>query len=275
MTTLIDPLEFTKTVERLRSFFLAKGFLEVHTQNRLSILAACEDPETVATFHYAGQIWPLPQTGQMWLEHELLKNPRLPGVFCVSTSYRLEPNPIEGRHDLIFPMFEFEMPGEMSDLERFEKKLCEFLGLGKADEFHSIRYQKAADKYGVLELEHEHEQALQRDYGDVVFLTDFPIYTSPFWNMRKNGNTANKIDVIIHGIETIGSAERSTTPEEMHHQFHTISDGKYAGKLFSLFGRERVEKELDEFLALQHFPRFGGGIGLTRLIAKLREHGIL
>ena len=163
----------------------------------------------------------------------------------------------------------------MNDLERFERELCEFLGLGKADEFCSIQYKKAADMYGVLELEHEHEQSLQRDYGDVVFLTDFPIYTSPFWNMRKNGDTANKIDVIIHGIETIGSAERSTTPEEMHHQFHTISDGKYAGKLFGLFGRERVEKELDEFLALQHFPRFGGGIGLTRLIAKLREHGIL
>ena len=52
MTSLIEPKKYTKTLERLRSFFLAKGFYEVHTQNRLSILAACEDPETVATYNY-------------------------------------------------------------------------------------------------------------------------------------------------------------------------------------------------------------------------------
>ena len=275
MTTLIDPSDFTKAVERLRSFFLAKGFLEVHTQNRLSILAACEDPETVATFNYAGQVWPLPQTGQMWLEHELLKNPQLPGVFCISTSYRLEPNPIEGRHDLIFPMFEFEMPGNMVRLEQLERELCEYLGFGPASDFLAIPYEEAAAKYGVKELEAEHELALERDYGKVVFLTDFPIYTSPFWNMRKDGDTANKIDVIIHGIETIGSAERSNDPGEMEEQFHTISDGKYAGKLFELFGRERVENELNEFLVLPHFPRFGGGIGLTRFIKGMKASGLL
>ena len=65
MTQLISPQKFTDTVGLLRSFFLNKGFLEVHTQNRLSILAACEDPFNVAYFDYAGERWPLPQTGQM------------------------------------------------------------------------------------------------------------------------------------------------------------------------------------------------------------------
>ena len=82
-------------------------------------------------------------------------------------------------------------------------------------------------------------------------------------------------DVIIHGIETIGSAERSNDPGEMEEQFHTISDGKYAGKLFELFGRERVENELNEFLVLPHFPRFGGGIGLTRFIKGMKASGLL
>ena len=81
MTQLINPDKFTKTVGLLRSFFLDKGFLEVHTQNRLSILAACEDPFNVATYNYAGQVWPLPQTGQMWLEHELLSKPDAKGFF--------------------------------------------------------------------------------------------------------------------------------------------------------------------------------------------------
>jgi hypothetical protein len=49
MTQLIDPQKFTDAVGRLRSFFLGKGFQEVHTQNRLSIQAACADPTTVST----------------------------------------------------------------------------------------------------------------------------------------------------------------------------------------------------------------------------------
>ena len=89
---IINPCEFNKVVQKLRSFFLEKNFVEVHTQNRLSILAACEDPFNVATYNYAGQVWPLPQTGQMWLEHELLSSPDSKGFFCVSTSYRQEPN---------------------------------------------------------------------------------------------------------------------------------------------------------------------------------------
>ena len=53
------------------------------------------------------------QTGQMWLENVLLDNPDYEGAFCLSTSYRNEPNPVAGRHDKIFPMFEFEMKGDM------------------------------------------------------------------------------------------------------------------------------------------------------------------
>ena len=266
MTAMISPEAFTAVISTLRSFFTDLGFLEVHTQNRLSILAACEDPTTVSTFEYAGNIWPLPQTGQMWLEHELLKNPALSGVFCVSTSYRLEPNPVTGRHDLIFPMFEFEAPGGMDELENLERQLCEHLGFGKAESFKKWRYQDAARVYEVDEIGHDEEFKLCLDNRGVVFLSDFPYHTSPFWNMRKNGDTANKIDVLLKGMETIGSAERSSDPDEMREQFHTISNGGYAGLLYDIFGKERVEAELENFLANDFFPRFGGGIGLTRLI---------
>jgi len=51
----------------------------------------------------------------------------------------------------------------------------------------------------------------------------------------------------------------------MRELFYTISEGGYSAKLFELFGKERVEKELDEFLSFDFFQRFGGGIGLTRL----------
>lgn len=260
-----DTRAFSSVVNKLRSFCLDKGFCEVSTQDRLSILAACEDPETVATFEYLGEIWPLPQTGQMWLEYELLTNPELPGVFCVSTSYRNEQNPVKGRHKYIFPMFEFELKGSIERLKEFETELLEYLGF--QGDFVYRSYDQLKDYYNVNELTHVQENKMQKDFGDVVFCEDFPVYTSPFWNMKNKGDThAYKIDVIICGNETIGSAERSSDKNAMKNDFYTISSGKYSEKLFELFGKERVEKELNEFLELDFIPRCGGGIGLTRLI---------
>ena len=77
------------------------------------------------------------------------------------------------------------------------------------------------------------------------------------------------IDVIIDGMETIGSAERGSNPQDMRESFYSIFEGGYANKLFNLFGRERVERELEAFLSCNFTPRFGGGIGLTRLIQSL------
>ena len=267
MTSLIDPKKYTKTLDLLRSFFLSKGFYEVHTQNRLSILAACEDPETVATYNYGGNVWPLPQTGQMWLEYELLSNPEAPGFFCLSTSYRAEPNPVPGRHETIFPMFEFEMHGGVEELEKMEIELCEHLGI-PLDQENILSYDEWGNMFNAKELEHEHEEKIGRG-----MITKFPEWTSPFWNMARydDGVTSKKIDVILNGMETIGSAERSTDKEQMRETFYTISDGQYAQLIIDLFGRERVEKELEKFLEFDFFPRSGGGIGVTRIMQAIPD----
>ena len=68
---------------------------------------------------------------------------------------------------------------------------------------------------------------------------------------------------------TIGSAERSTDKEQMRDTFYTISDGGYANLIIEKFGKERVEKELEEFLEFDFFPRSGGGIGMQRLMSAL------
>ena len=275
MTSLITPQDFTNTTNKLRTFFNDLGFLEVHTQNRLSILAACEDPTTVATFNYSGEVWPLPQTGQMWLEYELLKDPTLPGVYCVSTSYRQEDNPVKGRHELIFPMFEFEAPGQFGDLIKLEHSLCEHLGFLPVD-YLNHPYEIWCNIFNVEELTHQEETNMGEMHASgVAFITDFPYSTSPFWNMKKEGDIAKKCDVIMGGMETIGSAERSADTDEMREQFHTISDGEYASLLYELFGEERVEKELEEFLSFDFFPRYGGGIGMTRLIRSMKMENLL
>ena len=271
MTQLIDPQKFTDTVGLLRSFFLSKGFLEVHTQNRLSILAACEDPFNVATYNYAGETWPLPQTGQMWLEHELLTKPSSQGFFCVSTSYRQEPNAIPGRHDIIFPMFEFEMPGDINDLKAMEYELCEYMGFKDPTEKTYAEWQTHFGIGSDVEMDAQHELDMEAKFGPTL-ITDFPEMTSPFWNMSRNegGKTSKKIDVILGGMETIGSAERSCDVDMMRDTFYSITDGAYSKLLFELFGKERVEAELEEFFKFDFFPRVGGGIGVTRLIPALQ-----
>jgi aspartyl/asparaginyl-tRNA synthetase len=255
---------YHELVQKMRSFFVARGFKEVPTQSRLSILAACENPHSVKTFEYSGQIWPLPQTGQMWLEYELLKNPEWEGVFCVSTSYREEKNPIPGRHELIFPMFEFESKGGMKELLALESELLAFLGF---EQPFAVKYDNMCKEYGnVPILENEHEKKMWDEIGNVISLQYFPLRTNPFWNMKHTDNGIfNKVDVIMYGQETIGSAERSCDVDKMRQMFYAIEDGGYAAKLFELFGKERVEAELEEFLTHDFFPRFGGGIGMTRL----------
>ena len=96
--------------------------------------------------------------------------------------------------------------------------------------------------------------------------------TSPFWNMALHDSKehAKKVDVIIHGIETIGSAERSRDKEAMRKMFNEISNGEYANMLFGNFSKERVQAEMNDFLSKEFFPRFGGGIGMTRMIRAMK-----
>jgi aspartyl/asparaginyl-tRNA synthetase len=254
-----DTFKYHTIILKLRRYFSERGYIEVPVQSRLSILAACEDPRTVSTFVFDGQSWPLPQTGQMWLEYELLKNPDYKGVYCISTSYRNEPLPIPGRHDKIFPMCEFEGRGNIKDLINLEKDLLTTF---------NIPFNKSPQSYlsqTMNEITPELEKSLWEKFGN-FFLVDFPEFSDPFWNMKRNNDgTAAKVDVILNGVETIGSAERETDVATMRNRFHTISNGEYAGLLYRHFGEERVEQELKEYLSLPMVPRFGGGIGITRL----------
>ncbi len=275
---VISPQHFHHVASILRSVFIELGYLEVHPQNRLSILAACEDPFTISTFNYAGEVWPLIQTNQMSLEHDLLKNPELPGVFCFTTSYRLEPRPVLGRHHLAFPMFEFEGRGDFKTLLKVLDTILSKFGIDTFEKLMKFTYREACILLKSKTIGHKEEQLLC-DNGVTAYLTDFPEHSNPFWNMKrsrtKEGLVAQKCDVLLGGMETIGSAERSCRPAQMLDNFNTIEGGKYKAKLFELFGEERVMAELKTFLDLPFFPRFGGGIGITRLIHGLEKNNLI
>ena len=86
---------------------------------------------------------------------------------------------------------------------------------------------------------------------------------------------SNKIDVILAGQETIGSAERSCDKDEMREMFYTISGGQYKDILYRESSKERVDQELNDFLDRDFFPRYGGGIGVTRMIRAMDNNKLL
>jgi aspartyl/asparaginyl-tRNA synthetase len=270
----IDYKKYTQVTTLLRNFFIKhKGFHEVHPQNRLAILSACENPHSIAKFSFDAKDWPLPQTGQMTLEDYLLLHPEETGFVCVTTSYRNEKNPEPGRHHKIFPMFEFETHGTIEDLKKLEIELLTYLGFQNIQEGD---YELTANAYGVKEIDSKTEAKISEDISNVFLLTQFPEHTNPFWNMKRGEDRkANKIDVILHGQETIGSAERSCDVDQMRTVFFTIENGKYAEKLFDLFGYSRVIDELNIFLTHKFIPRVGGGIGLTRLVRAMELSNLI
>jgi aspartyl/asparaginyl-tRNA synthetase len=152
----------------------------------------------------------------------------------------------------------------MKELLKLESELLAHLGFDSPVE---VTYDDVCKEYGGVKiLEDEHESRMWKEKGSVVSLQNFPLRTNPFWNMQHNKDGIfNKVDVILYGQETVGSAERSCDVEEMRNMFYTIENGGYCAKLFELFGKERVEAELEKFLSYEFFPRFGGGIGLTRM----------
>lgn len=194
-----NTYDFHVTTNKLRGFFLSKGFIEVPAQSRLSILAACEDPKTVSTMHMTGNTWPLPQTGQMWLERELLKNPSWKGVFCSTTSYRDEPHPIPGRHERVFPMFEFESHGTIEELKKLETEILLHLGFEKPV---TKNYEDLASLYNTSILEAQHEEKMAKEISNTLFLQHFPERTFPFWNMKQLESGLKKSKFLPYSISS-------------------------------------------------------------------------
>ncbi len=279
----VCPHQYSHTLKLLRGFFGKKEFLEVPTSHQMKVLASCEDPQNAAFFDFLGTKYPMMQTSQLYLEHELLSEFKhrpdqfSGGFYSINPSFRAEPNPQEGRHHYSFQLLEFEGYGGMDQLTQTHRELLSHLGYGEANSFPEVDYEEMCKKYNTDELEAEHELQLEKDYGPVVLLKCFPLRTSPFWNMEMNEDmtVANKIDVILNGVEVIGSASRSCNPQQMWKMFHTISGGEYAKLLCKQFGKKRVEEELKKYLGFEMCPRYGAGIGIFRLMKSLEQEKLL
>lgn len=283
----VDPRINHRLMMHLRTFFHNKGFIEAYAMSRLSVLMGCENAATVVPVQFGADKYPLPQSSQLSMEYDLLLDARRQGLFTSTTSYRNEPDPVPGRHAYVFKLFETEFTGTVDKLIALESELIHSLGYRPLQNGYSgpktkhgfpiIYYRDAAQQFKVLELTNEHEKLLGQMYGPVVFLRRFPAITDPFFNMLRlpNGD-AEKLDVLIDGVEVFGSAERSCDPVQMRKDFLSITGGTYAAHLFETFGKERVMRELDDlYLKLNFVPRCGFGLGIGRLILSMQKQHLI
>lgn len=266
----VNSYWYHKTVSRLREFFTSRGFIEVHQQSHQSFLAVADNLSTITTYQYGNETYLLPQSAHMWLEFELLKNPDLPGVFCCSTSYRQHKNPVAGRHENIFPIFDFETSGNIETMAKLQKELLEHFGFDIST-LKTAQYEDITLDFGVRKIDAATETRIGRELSPITIVKNKPNSLNPSWSSKRKDNHVKTSDVILYGMEIIGASERGTNPEHMRERFYTIDDGNFAKTLFETFGQARVERELGEFLSLDLFPRSTGSIGLTRMISALRK----
>ena len=271
---MINSLDFTDITKKLRRFFDKKGWVEVYTQNTLHLLSVHEDTNILSNFNYDGMIWPLPQTAKITLDYELLKHSDWKGVFCLSTCFKNSSDQLDTSDNKIVPMYEFIMRGNMEDLIHIEAELLHYLGLGEIDQFVYKKYSTLLEKYDINEL---NNKLIYDDIGSVVFLKEYPNDNSTFWNTKLATNklTLKNINVIINGIKVIHSAEMSVNKEDMREQFNKMNNKNYTNILFSNYGKERVEKEVEDYLKLDFFTRAGGYIDITKFINIMKLNNLL
>jgi len=260
-------IKIDAAVSVMRTFFQKKGFVEVYSLPARNILATRENLVPIVRYKYQGREWH--QTGHLALEHILLDNPEIAGCYTVS--------------DAATPMLEFESRGDMNELINMKKELLNHVGFEKKNlqspfhvpffDYPAGDYLDMMKKYNTKELDHDH--MIEQDYGAVFFLKHFPMHTIPFWNVKNDGNLSSKVDVILHGIKTIESAERSCDKDDMLSRFLSINGGDYNRLLCNKFGKRVVEKHMDVFLGRDFIPRYGGGIRVTRMIRAMEMSDLI
>ncbi|HMT01965.1 MAG TPA: hypothetical protein PKD00_01430 [Burkholderiales bacterium] len=253
------------------------GGQEIFVQHLPSILAACENPNSILPFTYRSikSTYAMPQTNQMWLEFYLLENRVKDSCYTVTYSFRDEID-IDQRLDTrtvnkSFVMFEFEQKGNFSTLLDTIKRLVTSIGFKT---IYEVSYEDVCLEFNVSIIDDKVESLLNKHYGaDVVLLKYFPERTNPFWNMDYDDNKKayKKVDVIINGEECGGGAERSCDRILQEVKFYSIEDGKYCQKLYEEFGMEKTIAELDKYLNLPFIPRVGMGWGISRLVKAVKN----
>lgn len=219
-----------------------------------------------------------------------LKKVNLPqGYFTEGNSFRDERIIGDWRHSRSFLMSEFELfassqESAEAELTLFNIKLLHNLGF---KDVKVMNYSDICNKYKVSKIgDNEETAVVLTNNCNPVIITRFTPISDPYWNMHKLPNgTFAKQDLILAaynpvlrktvGLECGGTAVRSCDIKHMHDMFYKQDNGNYARTMNEYFGTGRIQCELEKFFKNTFIPRFGGGIGVERLLAAMEYKDLL
>jgi hypothetical protein len=230
---------YNTVIHLLRQFLDKLNFIELFTQNKLSILTICDDPKAMCTFNYGGYVWPLPQSSIIWLEYELLKNQELKGIYTACTTYKNDPNYTKKMSenvfeaDIVTPKFEFVTFGEYSDIIVLVVNLLQDLGF--LDKYTFVNYSQVAKRRGSVDLNVD-------DVAPTKVVTFVEYTPVKKWGMKYTSK------VYISQKEILTFAEHLTDSNELLETFLTLDNGHLSDYLYSQFSKERVDDELFKFI---------------------------
>lgn len=239
--------KYSNIINIIRKFFNKQNFIEIHTQNKLSLLCACDEYKLMCTFNYGGYVWPLPQSSLILLYYDLLKYSHLPGIYTICTSYKNDPNYTKSNADNVFeadivkPLFECITFGKYIDIYKTIIELFEELGFSNST-YKFLKYTDIAKRRGVKIVSLNDELEISSDIMDIVFLENIPTLK---WGMKQTSK------VIVNKLEILTFSEHLKEPHDIIESFLTVDNGQLSEYLFSQFSKERIEDELYKFAELK------------------------
>lgn len=231
--------KYNTVIHLLRQFLDKMNFIELFTQNKLSILTVCDDPKSMCTFNYGGYVWPLPQSSIIWLEYELLTNQDLVGIYTLCTTYKNDSNYTRKQSENIFeadvvtPKFEFVTFGDYSDINTMVVNLLQELGF--LDKYTFVNYNKIAKRRGSTDLS-------VQDIVPTKVVTFVDYIPEQKWGMKYTSK------VYILQTEVMTFSEHLKDSNELLETFLTLDNGHLAEYLYAQFSKERVDDELFKFI---------------------------
>lgn len=257
--------KYSNLINMIRKFFNKQNFIEVHTQNKLSLLSACNEYKLMCTFNYGGYVWPLPQSSITLLYYDLLKYSHLPGIYTICTSYKNDPNYTKMmaenifEADIVSPLFEFITFGTYNDIYKTIIDLLEDLGFNNS-KYKIIKYGDVAKRRGVTIISPSDELNIGSTNADIVFLENIPILK---WGMKQTSK------VIVNKLEILSFSEHIKEPRDIIESFLTVDNGQLSDFLYSQFSKERIDDELYKFAKLKPKNVVSCSINITNLSAIL------
>ena len=156
-------------------------------------------------------------------------------------------------------------------------------------DYHVKNYSYISKQYGITLIDENNNTnnnvykniltKIKKDYGPVLFIQNYPLYTYPFWNIKydEKNKIARKINIFLDGNDTITTSEKSCSHKEIKQLYNNINNNlSYPYSIDDLTENSKIiNRELNDYLKNDFMPRYGGTIKIDLLTQAMDNNKLL